>query len=54
MEVFKELEKHDLEEHMDMERSPSPTMRPDHPLNKASFFKREGIPGVKGSLGIGK
>jgi hypothetical protein len=30
---------------MDCERSPSPSIRPDHPINHAAFFKKEGIPG---------
>lgn len=30
---------------MDGERSPSPSMRPDHPINNAAFFKKEGVIG---------
>jgi hypothetical protein len=41
--IFKELEQFEEEaEIIENERSPSPSLRPDHPMNKPSFFKRDG------------
>jgi hypothetical protein len=42
LHIFKELEQFEEEAEMiDDERSPSPSLRPDHPMNKPSFFKKD-------------
>ena len=45
--VFKDLERHEEEEQMEIERSPSPSCRPEHPMHPGLMFRKNDSTGAQ-------